>query len=157
MQGIAGADARLHAERPLAFEHVEIDDLAARQDAEVDGLVEALAELLHLRLAGLAKDFVRAARVRQAPQADAGTVAVGLRVVLHESQRGEGPEVSEHGGLGQGRIAHKLVQRRRLGRLADELQHLHRLQHGLDEVAIVKAVICGFRSHAVPPEGTCLS
>ncbi len=115
------------------------------------------AEPLHVRLADLARASRRAARMRQPPQADARPVAVRLGVMLDEAQRRRAcAQVAEHGGL-SGRVAQRSwFSVRRLGRLADELQHLHRLQHRLDEIAVVdrRGSSSGASDdHTVPPEG----
>src|SRR5262249_7672414 len=95
VQRIGCANARLHAQRTLAFENIEVEELAAGKDAEIDRLVEALAEPLHMRPADLFQGFIWTAGVRKAPQSQARAIAIGLGIVLEETNDRECLQVTE--------------------------------------------------------------
>ena len=59
MDRMAVSDARLHPEGTVRFDDFHVDDVPVREDAEIDGLVEASAEIFHERMC----------HVAQAPQA----------------------------------------------------------------------------------------
>ena len=98
---LAHADVGAHADRLRALEIVDVHDLAAVEDREMDGLVDLLAQVVEVgpRLVG---DVHAPAHQRAEPeQRDAELVLAVLAVLLEQALRDQGRRQPMHGALGQ--------------------------------------------------------
>ena len=139
------ADARLHAQRPAAFDDLDIDDAVAIGHAQIDRLVEPRAQRRHRRQGDLAQprqiDLVLAA----AMQPRSGPVAVPAAAVADEACRGEGVEIAERRGLRQTERARDVAEPDVLARILDIGEDGQGLGDGLDDVGIVRDLHRGSR------------